>query len=38
MADPTHGEHADMREWLGRDLDPEAFSVAEVNHRLAPFR
>jgi hypothetical protein len=27
-----------MREWLGDDFDPEAFSVDEVNLRLAPLQ
>jgi hypothetical protein len=25
-----------MREWLGDDFDPEAFSVEAVNRQLAP--
>lgn len=35
MANPEHPEHADMREWLGRPLDPEAFDLDAVNRRLA---
>jgi hypothetical protein len=33
--DPTHKEHEEMREWLGGEYDPEAFSVDDVNQRLA---
>jgi hypothetical protein len=35
IGDPKHGQHDEMREWLGDDFDPEAFSVDEVNRRLA---
>jgi hypothetical protein len=35
IGDPEHEEHAEMLEWLGEDFDPEAFSVDEVNRRLA---
>jgi hypothetical protein len=35
VGDPGHEEHAEMRDWLGDDFDPEAFSVDEVNGRLA---
>jgi Plasmid pRiA4b ORF-3-like protein len=31
LADPKHERHADLREWLGRDHDPEAFNIDEVN-------
>jgi len=36
IGDPEHDEHGDLLEWLGDDFDPEAFSVDEVNRRLAP--
>jgi hypothetical protein len=36
IGDPEHDEHEEMRDWLGDDFDPEAFSVDEVNRRLAP--
>ena len=40
IADPTHGDHQDMLEWLGldsgEDFDPKEFSVADVNARLRP--
>ena len=36
IGDPEHGQHEQMRDWLGDDFDPEAFSVDEVNRRLAP--
>jgi len=35
IGDPEHGQHEEMRDWLGDDFDPEAFSVDEVNRRLA---
>ena len=38
LADPSHGGHQDMLEWLGldagKDFDPKRFSVSEVNARL----
>lgn len=34
--DPEHEEHAEMLAWIGGDFDPEAFSVEDVNRRLAP--
>jgi len=36
IGDPEHDEHEEMLDWLGDDFDPEAFSVDEVNRRLAP--
>lgn len=36
--DPEHEEHEDMLEWIGPHFDPEAFSVEDVNRRLAPLR
>jgi len=38
MKDPSHEEYADMKAWLGRDLDPEAFDLAEVNRALRRLR
>jgi hypothetical protein len=35
ISDPAHKEHEDMLDWLGGSYDPEAFSVDEVNRRLA---
>lgn len=42
LADPTHPEHGERREWLGRPFGPEAFDPAEFednlrNGRLALF-
>ena len=31
LDDPAHPEHREMREWIGREFDPEAFSVAQAN-------
>ena len=36
--DPEHQEHEEMLEWIGGDFDPEAFSVEDVNRRLALHR
>jgi hypothetical protein len=36
IGNPDHDQHEEMRDWLGDDFDPEAFSVDEVNRRLAP--
>jgi len=36
IGDPKHDQHEEMRDWLGDDFDPEAFSVDDVNRRLAP--
>jgi hypothetical protein len=35
LADPTHEEHADRRDWVGEQWHPEAFDVHETNDRLA---
>jgi hypothetical protein len=42
LADPTHPEHDERKEWIGRQFDPEAFDPAEFednlrNARLASF-
>jgi hypothetical protein len=42
LADPTHSEHQERREWLGRPFDPDAFDPSEFednlrNGRLAVF-
>ena len=38
LRDPEHAEHESMSEWLGKPLDPDAFSVEQVNQRLAYLR
>ena len=38
LSDPRHQRHEELREWIGDDFDPEAFSVDDVNRRLAPLR
>jgi hypothetical protein len=35
ISDPEHEQHEELLDWLGDVFDPEAFSVAEVNRRLA---
>ncbi len=34
LRDPKHEEHEEMREWIGRDFDPEAFDLEAVNREL----
>jgi hypothetical protein len=36
--DPKHPEHEDLLDWVGGEFDPDAFSVEEVNRRLAPIQ
>lgn len=31
LADPDHPDYAEQREWVGEDLDPEAFEIALAN-------
>jgi hypothetical protein len=38
LRDPDHKRHEELREWMGDDFDPEAFSVDDVNRRLAPLQ
>jgi Plasmid pRiA4b ORF-3-like protein len=38
MSDPTHPEHADMKEWIGRDWDPYAFDIAHINSWLSEIK
>ena len=38
LADPNHERHQEMRDWIGGDFDPQAFSVEDVNRKLAPRR
>jgi hypothetical protein len=35
ISDPEHEQHQELLDWLGGDFDPGAFSVDEVNRRLA---
>jgi len=35
LADSHHPQHAEMREWIGGDFDPERFVLADINRRLA---
>jgi hypothetical protein len=36
IRDPEHERHEEMLEWVDEDFDPDAFSVDDVNRRLAP--
>lgn len=41
LRDPRHEQHEELRDWVGDDYDPEAFSVEAVNRilsRLLPRR
>jgi hypothetical protein len=38
LRDPEHEEHEDLLDWVGGSFDPDAFSVDEVNRRLAPLQ
>ncbi len=38
VTDPTHEEHVDYAQWVGRPFDPEAFSVAATNAALQRVR
>ncbi len=35
LADPEHDEYEEMQDWLGDEFDAEAFSLDEINSRLA---
>jgi hypothetical protein len=34
LADPEHPEHDELSEWVGEELDPEAFDLDEINEAL----
>jgi hypothetical protein len=38
LGDPTHEEHAERREWLGRGFDPERFDLAAANRAVMRVR
>jgi hypothetical protein len=38
LRDPDHEEHENLLDWVGGEFNPEAFSVDEVNQRLAPLQ
>jgi hypothetical protein len=38
ISDSGHEQHEELLDWLGGGFDPEAFSVDEVNRRLAPIQ
>lgn len=37
VANPTHPEHAEIKEWMG-DIDPAAFDLDAINYRLGRLR
>ena len=38
IGDPEHEEHQELLDWVGGSFEPDAFSVDEVNRRLAPLQ
>lgn len=38
ISDPEHDQREELLDWLGDEFDPEAFSVDEINRRLAPLQ
>jgi hypothetical protein len=38
LNDPSHEDHATMREWIGGAFDPAAFDITETNERLAAIK
>ena len=38
LADPKHKQHKELRDWLGYDFDPLAFSIDSVNRMFLPAR
>jgi len=38
IGDPEHEQHEDLLDWLGGGFNPEAFSIDDVNRRLAPLQ
>ncbi len=35
IGDPKHNQHEELRDWVGDEFDPEAFSADDVNRTLA---
>jgi hypothetical protein len=35
---PRTKQHDELRDWVGDDYDPDAFSIEDVNRRLLPLR
>lgn len=38
ISDPNHDRYEELRDWLGDDFDPEAFSIDRVNRMIMPRR
>jgi hypothetical protein len=38
IADPNHEQHEELKDWLGYDFNPMAFSIDSVNQMLLPAR
>ena len=38
LGDPAHEQYDELRDGVGDDYDPDAFSIEEVNRMLAPLR
>jgi hypothetical protein len=37
IADPSHPEHEEFKEWVGGDFDPQLFDIEEVNGMLLEY-
>ena len=37
LADPSHPEHEDYKEWIGCDFDPQSCDIEEINELLAEY-
>jgi hypothetical protein len=38
LGDPAHDQYDELRDWVGDDYDPDAFSVDDVNRMLTPLQ
>jgi len=36
IGDPAHDQYDELRDWVGDDYDPDAFSIDDVNRMLTP--
>jgi hypothetical protein len=36
LSDSNHPEYKDLLDWVGGEFNPDAFSLDEINRRLAP--
>lgn len=38
LGDPSHEQHEELRDWVGDDYDPDAFSIEDINQMLGLLR